>query len=131
MNIFDEIQNRWHRVFEQPTDEGKTSQVQRIEPLQIAKDIQTLQDRLKRLEREVSELQNGGFSSSVGPLLDIKNGEIYYRLRGLFIRSSSIATALNYIVQLLSTDSSFAKKFRSQFGETVEKEVKEVFNDPL
>ncbi len=131
MNIFDEIMNRWHRVFEQPTNEAKITQVQKIDPLQIATDIQALQEKMKRLEREVSELQNGHFSSSVGPLLDIKNGEIYYRLRGLFVSITSISTALNYLVDLLKTDEGFSKKFRSKFGEVVENEVKNIFNDPI
>lgn len=130
MNIFDEIQNRWHRVFEQTTDEKKIAQVQAIDPLTIAADLKTLQEHSRQLEREVAALQNQPFSSSVGPLLDIRNGELYYRLHGLFVSVTSVYQALDHIVKLLKTDASFAKKFRAQFGEKIETDIRNIFNFP-
>lgn len=130
MNIFDEINNRWFRVFEQSTPEAQDSKVLEINPRTIHTDVKTLQNRIKELERNLSDAMCA-HSSRFGPLLKIENGELYYRLRGLFVKLLSIYAALDFFVGLLHTDESLAKKFRKEAGEEAEKEIKEIFNDPV
>lgn len=127
MNRFDELNDRWFRVFEQPNDLDKSRKFQVIPHNVVFEDVQLLQARVKELEAEVAGLYNQN-SSHYGPLVKIENGELYYRILGLFTKLSSITAALTFLNSLL--DDKTSKQFAREHGADVVENIKQVFNFP-
>jgi tetrahydromethanopterin S-methyltransferase subunit B len=130
MNRFDELNDRWFRVFEQPTDLDKSRKLQQIPHDVLLGDVKLLQDRVKELEGMYSESMNT-LRPGYGPLMKLENGDVFYRIRGLFVRLMSVYAALDFFVGLLKSDESLEKKFRKDVGDGVANEIKEIFNGPV
>lgn len=130
MNIFDEIRNRWHRVFEQKTDELKHTQIQTIAPLTIAADIKVLQERVRELEAKLTDAMNP-VSSSFGPVTLLKDGTLHYMINGSYVELPSIHKALEFLADKLKNDEAFTKKFVAQYGNEVADEIKAIFRGPV
>jgi len=70
--------------------------------IQLYKDsIKVQEDRIKGLERDLADALNP-FSSRLGALVHIENGELYYRVDGKFILCSQIAQAMISIERFAS-----------------------------
>ena len=134
MNKRDELNNRWHRVFERPELVDQQEALSKIPDHQIINDVRFLADEIKSLEERLSAAQNP-YSSQVGQTVIWKDGELLYMLQGTYVPVGDIVAGLvllkelyNNLINPRKAQTEVVKKLDAAIFQVISK-VNEAYND--
>lgn len=99
MGPIDEIKNRWIRVFEQKTLEDQKTVLSKLTDEEKIHDARVLLTLVEKLEAELTDLKNP-VSSSVGQAVQYHDGELSYRVEGVFIKAAVLQRIVTWFIRV-------------------------------